>query len=121
MFRNTETISLFGHDLIISERIAFDVLRFETERKKSGNDDAAKNLMFLAAVISDSLKVNWENANFLKKRKLKKITSCQYLMEHCTLKELVDLNKMISKLEGDEIDDEQDESKKKDSHLAEQA
>ena len=96
MFRKQKEIELFGRKLIMTDRLAVDVIKLDNEREKAGEVDTMQNLLFLAVAISDSLKSN--KAPFW--QRLRKITSPQYLLYNCSISELVALNNILYELEN---------------------
>lgn len=112
--RKQKKISLFGRELILSERGAMDVLNLDRQRDMNDND-AVKGILYLAAALSDGMKCNWEKAILFKRWRLKKITSPSWLVEHLSLTELIGLKDILYELENAV---EEDSSKKKDSAQA---
>lgn len=117
----TKQITLFGKELILSERCAADVLNlsetikvYTTEEKSS----VTFYLMVSTTVIEDALKSNISNLrwyNFLKKSNLPKILNANYILKNLSQKEIMDLTKEVYELEGTSTtsDDKEDTTEKK--------
>jgi hypothetical protein len=94
MFRRSKEVELFGRRFVMSDRLAMDVIKLDREREKAAGGDMMQNLFFIAVAVSDSLKGN--------KRRFwqKNVTSPQYLLDNCSVNELIELNKQLYELEN---------------------
>ncbi len=109
----TKGIELFGRELLLSERYAFDVFEMiEFSREQDGTDPTV--YMYQSAkVVESALKINIRNLKpyqFLKRLTYKRILSANNLLKKLSPKEIMELSKEVYKLEGYE---ETDNIKKK--------
>lgn len=95
--RLSEKINLFGENLLLSERDAFDVSVLESSLKRlKGSEFTAS----LCAVIYDSIKLNWINRkNPLIRWRLKRKYSLKNLIRKLSEREIYSLVKRIYELE----------------------
>ena len=94
-------ISLFGQRLILHERIASDVNDsndFVKNEFGSKPINYIENEVLCIDVIQDALKANIENLKiyqWIKKKRLSRILSSNYLTEHLTSKKRMELFKLV--------------------------
>lgn len=100
--RKTEHVEILGHNLIISERCASDVIALEKFIDEHYNDNYA-NVEAMLTLISDSLKYNFNTCEwyeFRKKRLFKRIIRKDFLLNNLTTSEILAIQQKILELEG---------------------
>jgi len=116
----TEKVKLFGEELILSERIAGDVNKLINYSKQKLDTEYQDVLIEATIALSDSLKHTLKYVsrfNFLKKWRIKKITTTEYLLSNLTPNLIFELTKKVYELEG--IIPANDEKKKETKQEAE--
>jgi len=113
--RNTKPISLFGENVLLTERSAYDVILMNNFANKNKDNHIGKSLFELAKVVESALRYNIEILKwyqFIKRFRYKRKFNQNYLLKHLgNSTELPDLAKQVMKLEG--IDVEAEIEKKK--------
>jgi len=103
----TKKINIAGHDLLLYERSAKDVLDLADFIQSQNGESAAKvNLFIGVQTLLASLKPNLKKVKwfrFIKKYKLKKIISYQFLFLYFSISELDAVVTDIHLLEGNDI------------------
>lgn len=100
---NTEKVKLFGMDLVLSERTAWDVNKLIQFSKDNKEKDYEYYTIESAILVSDALKNNYQNLKwyeFFKKRKLSRLLSKENISKSMSSRELFWLAKKVYKLEG---------------------
>jgi len=113
--RKTKEIELFGGCYLISERIIMDVQMLEMFREKhaEGNDSQTA-LQIVAMTVHDGLKINLDlipKWNLLKRRRIKKVISIEFLLNHLSSSQLLEYFHEVRRLENPEYDVEMGEKK----------
>jgi len=110
---NKKPINLFGLDLVLTERYAWDVLVSTTSVENMF--DLTTNILMMSKFVEGGLKYNYLSTpwyNPLKKFIYKRKLNHRYLSKHLSIKQLSELANEISILEGGKPA-ETDEDKKK--------
>lgn len=100
--KKTEKIKLFGLDLILSERVAMDVLDVIAFSKRKEALTLEAEPIALAFSVATALKCNYVNLKFwqFKKYKLKRMLSTKNLLKKLSGSELKEFQAKILLLEN---------------------
>lgn len=113
--RNTKPISLFGENVLLSERSAYDVILMHDFANKNKDNHIGKSLFELAKVVESGLRYNFEIMKWyqiFKRLRYKRKFNQGYLLKHLGNSfELPDLAKQVMKLEGVDVDAEIEKKK----------
>ena len=105
--RKTKNIELFGRSLVLAERYIIDELKLADKKVESD----VEIVEYMACIVSDALKINCENTNGLKGRKLKSLLSPIGLTEQLSIKQLTELFETVFyELEGKDRMDKKKEA-----------
>jgi len=113
--RNTKPISLFGENVLLTERSAYDVILMNNFANKNKDNHIGKSLFELSKVVESGLSYNFEILKWyqiIKRFRYKRKFNQNYILKHLgNSTELPDLAKQVMKLEGIDIDLELEKKK----------
>jgi hypothetical protein len=104
--RRTEVVELFGVNLLLAERYWADAQIVEMYQEKHKDEkDSIVNVLIL--ILQAGLKINFEQCpkwNIVRRLKLRKILSADYLISHLTQNQILELPSKIRRLEDPDFD-----------------
>lgn len=99
---NVKEIELFGKKLLLSERTARDVnklIEYSHGKEMNYGDAIIQSVI----VMQDALKINFVTLKWwqvIKRNRLKKIISKEYLYNNLSTRQILDLSGLVLELEG---------------------